>query len=163
MNLTQLRPFKDLFDKIPESVGNYSKAMDADVQSRRTPSYSLVSPLSFFIRSFYYLARFHPSEPSTRCTRRRAQGGGRRELRRELRAGSEEAAPEEMAPGSSVTSFASGMLPHTPPSLLLSQAPCSPPPCEPPRSASRCAVTHPARSGHMWGREELLPCAGRAV
>jgi hypothetical protein len=79
----------------------------------------------------------------------RAQGGGRRELRRELCAGSEEAAPEEMAAGSSVASFACGMPPHTPPSLLLSRAPCSPPPCEPPRSASRCAVTHLARSGPM--------------
>jgi hypothetical protein len=27
--------------------------------------------------------------------------------------------------------------------------PCSPPPCEPPRSVSRCVVTHLARSGPM--------------
>jgi hypothetical protein len=56
-----------------------------------------------------------------------------------------------MALGRSVASFACRMPPHTPPSLLLSRSPCSQPQCEPPRSASRCAVTHPARSGPMRG------------
>jgi hypothetical protein len=131
-------------------------ASDALLSARLASLFFLLSA-----RSINSLASIHPRDAL--AGELRAQGGGRRELRRELRAGSEEAAPEEMAPGSSVASFASGMPPHTSPTLLLSRALCSPPPCEPPRSASRCAVTHPARSGPMRGLEELLPCAGRAV
>jgi hypothetical protein len=70
------------------------------------------------------LASIHPSLPRDALAGElRAQGSGRRELRRELHGGSEEAAPEEMALGSSVASIACGMPPHTPPSLLLSRAP----------------------------------------
>jgi hypothetical protein len=41
--------------------------------------------------------------------------------------------------------------------------PCSPPPCEPPRSVSRCVVPRISHAAAPCGRGELLPCAGRAV
>jgi hypothetical protein len=68
--------------------------------------------------------------------------------------------PEEMAPGSSVVSFASGMPPHTSPTLLLSRAPVHH--CIRASEVGQPMRSH-ARSGPVRGLEELLQCAGRAV
>jgi hypothetical protein len=67
-----------------------------------------------------------------------------------------------MAPRSSAASFACGMPPHTPPSLLLSRAPVHR------RHVSLLGRSADAQSriphaAAPCGRGELLPCAGRAV